>query len=199
MTNAEIRIDTERLGEKLRQWRVENGLSPDPKRIEPFVSVPLSLALMDRLQPFIAISIKYAAILASGTLHRVDTSKFNQYAEYVALLQFSNGTWCKWASSGIRSMLRIMERLNETADEDVNIAEVLRNIHFAIEMMRHELRQDEYKYANMFPRDLEKERAAYDEIKRLRSDPEAFEAALEDARRQYVLTIKGDTDNYECE
>lgn len=190
-------VDIDRLSEQVRQWRIERGLSPEPKRIEPFVEVPLSMAIMDRMQPFVRIAIKYAALLADGVIHRIDTGKFAEYREYAELLNFSRGFWCRYAGAlGVYTMLNVMDAVNEASDEDIHLPDVLQTAHFAIEMMRHDVRMDAWD--DKYPLPNEKERAFIAEYNHLRFDNGAFTAALEEARRQYEL-IKGDIDNYECE
>lgn len=200
MTNYELRADIEDLTRRLRQWRIERGLSPEPKRIEPFVSVPLAMAIMDRMQPFIRIAVKYAALLADGVIHRLDTDKFAEYREYAQLLAFSSATMCRWAgAAGVHFMLQVMDNINECADEDVHLPKVLRRAHLAIEIMRRRTDSDTYDYLIESPEELQAhERAMSAEYKRLRTDSDAFEAALAEARRQYDL-LKGEIDNYECE
>jgi hypothetical protein len=195
-----VTVDTEDLIRRIRQHRVEQGLSPESKRIDPFVSVPLAMAMMERLQPFIRVAIKYTALLAEGVIHRIDTSKFDEYREYARLINYSDATMCKLGGSfGVRSMLRVMDDINLTAEEDLHMADVLRNAHFSIEMMRKRTDNDVYDYRI---KDLEQSkahrRANMTEYKRLRTDSAAFDAAYAEARRQYNL-IKGDTENYECE
>jgi hypothetical protein len=199
-TTEDITRIIEELKESTRQERIARGLSPEPKRIEPFVSIPLAMAIMDRMQPFVRIAIKYAALLADGVAHKVDTDKFAEYREYAQLLDFTSATMCRWAGAGgVNSMLRIMDSVNDSAYEDVHLPKLLRDAHFAIDMMRDRTDGDVYNYRIKSPEESQAHiRANWAEYKRLRTDSDAFDTALDEARHQYDL-IKGDIDNYECE
>lgn len=181
-TNEEIRIDTAALAERLRQWRIEQGLPPEPKRVKPFVSIPLSLILLERLQPFVQIAVKYTALLAGGTVHRIDTAAFDKYREYAEILQGSCGTWCKWSSTGFLGMLKTMEKVNTTAEDDFHLSDILRLAHFEIEMMRHDTRGDMWEIIDDKVRNNSVTIGA--EIERLKNDPAAFQAEYDAALEQ---------------
>ncbi|MGO4372083.1 hypothetical protein AB4Z21_15165 [Paenibacillus sp. MCAF20] len=200
MTNSEILSDIEDLTQRIRQHRIEQGLLPEPKRIDPFVSVGLSNAIMDRLQPFVRIAVKYTALLADGVLHRLDTSAFAEYRQYAETLCFSRSFWGKYSGAlGVICMLRVMDNVNTAADEDIHIPEVLRTAHFAIEWMRKGYGDDGIHFPDETPEEGKARRQANsDEYKRLKADSDAFDAEYAEARRQYEL-IKGDIENYECE
>ncbi|MEK5420161.1 hypothetical protein [Paenibacillus sp. FSL L8-0708] len=181
LTNEELRIDIAQLTERVRAIRIEQGLSVDPLPRPRVVDIPLSLALIDRLQPFRAIAVKLASILAQGQTARIDTSRLEKYAEYGRLLSCSRGTFSAFHSWGVQGAFSIIERMNsaidngEVADFDTNDA--MRRIHYAIGYMTREsgICNDSHGYyteTGVWPR-AEKER--------LLSDPDALQAAIDEA------------------
>lgn len=182
-TNDEIRVSTEELIERLREIRVEQGLPPDTLPRPEVVSIPLSLALIERMKPFETIVIKYAAILAEGRTVRIDTDKLAQYAEYQRLLSYSKGTWCGWYSVGACMALQMIDHVNRAIDSGeearLDVSDAMRRVHWAIKFMKRDtIRNDEYDYhdeTGVYPK-AEKER--------LLSDPDAFQAAIDEAIAQ---------------
>lgn len=195
---AWVSIDSQRTTEELlehfRQMRIDEGLPPDPEPRPEVVSVPLSLALIERMKPFEAIVIKYTKVLAEGTAPRVDTDKLTQYEEWARLLSYSRGRWCSWYGSGAIGMLHQIERVNqaiEAEDESLDVVAEMRHAHFIIDcfLKRDSIRDDEYDYS--------KETGVYPkaEKERLLSDPAALQAAIDEALAQ--LHPKEEDDLYE--
>lgn len=191
MTNDEIRTDIAGLTERLRQIRIEQGLAPDPPEREDFVEIPLSLALIERLQPFRAIAIKYASILAAGQVMRIDTEKLSEYAEIARVLNRSVGFFSRLYARGADGVMAAMEHINTLIDagriEEINTSEKMRGVHFCIEWMTKDegLRHDAFDHRDKYKED------ARIEAERLLSDPAALQSAIDEALEQ----IKGaDTD-----
>ncbi|WP_339167142.1 hypothetical protein MKX75_23905 [Paenibacillus sp. FSL R5-0341] len=139
MTNAELRTDIARLDEKLRQIRIDNGRNLDPKPRPKIVDIPLSMALVDRLQPLKVIAVKYAAVLAADQITRIDLSKLAKYEEAAKVLRYSTGFWCSIHALGAGSFLRIIKRVNEAIDtgktDELDINGLMRKVHFSIGLM----------------------------------------------------------------
>ncbi|WP_418039181.1 hypothetical protein [Paenibacillus xylanilyticus] len=139
MTNAELRTDIAHLAEKLRQVRIEQGRNPDPEPRPKVVDIPLSRALVDRLQPFKVIAVKYAGVLASGQVTSIDVSKLVKYKEAAKVLHYSKGFWCGIHALGAESFLQIINRINEAIDNDktdeLDINGLMRKVHFSIGLM----------------------------------------------------------------
>lgn len=139
MTNAELRTDIARLDEKLRQIRIDNGRNPDPKPRPKIVDIPLSMALVDRLQPLKVIAVKYAALLAAGQITRIDVSKLAKYEEAAKVLRYSTGFWCGLHALGAGGFLQIIRRVNEAIDtgktDELDINGLMRKVHFSIGLM----------------------------------------------------------------
>lgn len=183
-TNNQIRSSIAELTERLRQIRIEKGLPTEAKPRPKTVGIPLSLALVERLQPFRAIVIKYASILAAGQVTRIETEKLAEYEEMAKLLGHSVGSWCGIHALGARSSLAIMNYLNAMIDEgrasEINISDEMRKLYIAIGWMtkddglNHDLFDEYGKY------DMDARREAM----RLLSDPSALKAEIDAARAQ---------------
>ncbi|OZQ66556.1 hypothetical protein [Paenibacillus odorifer] len=195
LTNDELRADIAQLTERLRAIRVEKGLSADPLPRPRVVEIPLSFALIDRLQPFKAIVVKLATILAQGQTARIDTGKLEKYAEYGRLLAYSRGTWSFFHSWGVHGAFSIIERMNSAIDSgqvaDFDTNDAMRRIHYAIGYMTKDsgLENDKHYYY--------KESGAYphEETARLLSDPDALQAAIDEALT--LIPTKEEDDLYE--
>lgn len=184
MTNDEIRIDIAALTERLRQIRIEQGRPADPPERRKCVDIPLSLALVERLQPFRAIAVRYASILAAGQVTRIDTDKLAGYAEMARLLRHSVGFFCGLHALGASGVLAAMKRINALIDagrtDEINTNEEMRGVHFCIEWMTKDegLRHDAYDHRDKYDGD------ARIEAERLLSDPAALQAAIDRALEQ---------------
>ncbi|HBU80877.1 MAG TPA: hypothetical protein DEF35_04445 [Paenibacillus sp.] len=139
MTNEELWTDTAQLAERLRQIRIEQGRNPDPEPRPKVVDIPLSKALVDRLQPFKVIAVKYAGVLASGQVTRIDVSKLAKYEEAAKVLHYSKGFWCGLHALGAGAFLQIIKRVNEAIDsgttDELDINGLMRKVHFSIGLM----------------------------------------------------------------
>lgn len=139
MTNEELRTDITQLAERLRQIRIEQGRNPDPEPRPKVVDIPLSRALVDRLQPFKVIAVKYAGVLSSGQVTRIDVSKLVKYEEAAKVLHYSKGFWCGIHALGAESFLQIINRVNEAIDngntDELDINGLMRKVHFSIGLM----------------------------------------------------------------
>lgn len=187
-TNEELRNDIADLTEKIRQVRIEQGLSPEVLPRPQIIGITLSLALVERLQPFNAIAIKYAAILAQGEVTRIDTDRLREYEDYAQLLHYSKGTFCAVHSLGARWAFQVIRSVNEAIDagttDMLDVNKAMRDMHFCIGFMTKNdgLGFDEYegsKDSGISPRE---------EAKRLLSDPAAFQSAIEEAMTQIPTT-----------
>ncbi|OMD44299.1 hypothetical protein [Paenibacillus odorifer] len=195
VTNTQLQADIADLTERVRAIRVEKGLPADPLPRPRSVDIPLSLALIDRLQPFKAIVVKLATILAQGQTARIDTGKLEKYAEYGRLLAYSRGTWSFLHSWGVHGAFSIIERMNSAIDNgqeaDFDTNDAMRRIHYAIGYMTKDsgLDNDKYHYY--------KESGAYphEEKERLLSDPAALQAAIDEAMT--LIPTEEETMNYE--
>ena len=168
MNMEELRSSLAELSEQVRAERLERGLPAEPP--PDFVGIPLSIALIRRLEPFQRIAVKYLAILAEGTIHRVDTNKLVQYREYAEVLSKSIGTFCGFIGGSTLALFTLMDEVTE--EEDIDRA-VHRGGIFA-GWTRRDTESDIYEDQT--------DRA---EIDRLCSDEEAFQAAYVAARAQY--------------
>jgi hypothetical protein len=184
MTNDEIRIDIAALTERLRQIRIEQGRPADPPKRKKCVDIPLSLALVERLQPFRAIAVKYASILAAGQVMRIDTDKLAEYGEMARLLRHSVGFFCGLHALGADGVLAAMKRINALIDagriDEINTNKEMRGVHFCIELMTKDegLRHDAFDHRDKYDFDARKE------AERLLSDPVALQAAIDKALKE---------------
>jgi hypothetical protein len=139
MTNVELRTDNAQLAERLRQIRIEQGRKPEPEPRPKVVDIPLSMALVNRLQPLKVIAVKYAAVLAAGQITRIDVSKLAKYEEAAKVLHYSTGFWCGIHALGAGAFLQIINRVNEAIDngktEELDINGLMRKVHFNIGLM----------------------------------------------------------------
>jgi hypothetical protein len=139
MTNEELRTDNTRLAERLRLIRIDNGRNPDPEPRPKVVDIPLSLALVDRLQPLKVIAVKYAGVLAAGQITRIDVNKLAKYEEAAKMLRYSTGFWCGIHAFGARFILQIIKRVNEAIEtgktDELDINGLMRKVHFSIGLM----------------------------------------------------------------
>lgn len=195
VTNAQLQADIAQLTERVRAIRIEQGLPADPLPRPEVVDLPLSLALIDRLQPFRAIAVKLATILAQGQTARIDTGKLEKYAEYGRFLNYSRGFWCRIHSTGAHGALSVINRMNSAIDSgqvaDFDVNKAMRDMHFCIEWMTKDSAMnhdvfDYYKESGVYP---------HEEKERLLSDPAALQAAIDEAIT--LIPTKEEDDLYE--
>ncbi|WP_199925471.1 hypothetical protein [Paenibacillus bouchesdurhonensis] len=188
MTNDELRVDTAALTERLRQIRIEQGLSPDPPERKRCVEMPLSLALVERLQPFRAIAVKYASILAAGQVTRIDTDKLAEYAEIAGLLAHSVGFFSGIHALGASATLDMMNHINGMIDagksDEINISDEMRKLHIYIGWFT----KDDGLGHDIFNQHGKHDMTVRKEAERLLSDPAALQAAIDAANK----IIEGD-------
>lgn len=189
-TNDQIHASIADLTERLRAVRIEQGLPEEPPERVEFVDIPLSLVLIDRLQTFRAIIVKYASVLASGEVTRIDTNKLTEYTQMGRLLSHSKGFFSGLHSIGITGALSIINRVNEAIDtgktEDLDINGAMRQLHFCVGFMTRDdgIRHDGYDYED------ETGKSIHEEKNRLLSDPAILQAEIDVALAQ--LDNKGD-------
>ncbi|MGF7033748.1 hypothetical protein J2T17_004696 [Paenibacillus mucilaginosus] len=169
-TLEDLKADIALFNEELRQDRIERGLPSE--RPADFVGIPLSIVIADRLKPFLPIAVRYAAILAEGTLYRMDPTKLEGYRRDAELLCKSTGLWSGFVGGGYRAILQVIDKVNE-ADQELP-ADALRQLHYNIELARGNARSDA---------DGSKEVLA--EVERLMNDPAAFQAEYSAALAHY--------------
>lgn len=151
-TSEEIRTSIADLTERLRQIRVEQGLPAEPRPRPKFVDIPLTMALIDRLEQFKAIVIRYANILAQGQFTRIDIDKLAKYRQYAELLSYSAGFFSGIYGTGARAALACMERINQAIEDGrtdmLSATEEARHLHYDIGFMSKDtgLRSDAYDY-----------------------------------------------------
>lgn len=177
--------------ERVRHGRIDRGLPEYPP--EDFVPLPLSFVLAERLAPFKAIAVKYFALVADGTFHRVDTSRLAEYKRDAELLAMSVGLNCAWAGSFTVSMIRYMNEINAAIDsgdmDSVDIMNILRIVPLSFSLLRiHEMYEDAYDIHSDVPPE-EQNRLIREAVERLRANPDAFQAEYEAAMAHYD-TIK---------
>ncbi|GGG15817.1 hypothetical protein [Paenibacillus aceti] len=191
MTNDELRVDIAALTERLRQIRIEQGLTPDPPEREDFVDIPLSLALVERLQPFRAIAVKYASILAAGQVTRIDMDKLVEYEEIAHMLMRSVGFWCGLHGFSAGATLQMMKHINEMIDagktDEINTSDEMRKIRIYIGWMT----KDDGLGHDLFDQHGKYDMDAREEAKRLLADPDALQAAIDAANK---IIEEDDTD-----
>ncbi|MHA7964968.1 hypothetical protein ACX93W_12565 [Paenibacillus sp. CAU 1782] len=189
-------MDFQRLIDSIEEIKAKAraGLPAEPERPAPFVDIPLSIVIAERLRPFIRIAVKYLAILAEGTVYRIDTDKLAQYREYAELLAHSTGSNCSLAAAGVRGLLRIMDDMNAQADvTEADISRAIRASTLYIRFARFNTSSD------MSPQDtdyLTRERMIAEhraEVARLRSDSAAFQGAYDEVCTKYDEIKRGDT------
>lgn len=187
------------LKERLRQNRIKNGLPPDPLPLPQVVELPLVGALVKRLAPFKAIAVKLASILAKGHVTRIDVSKLGHYREYGQLLRYSRGTWGGLYAAGVAMVFREIERINSAIDDgqtgELDVNGVMRRLHLAISRFLSNEYRVGWDMKDVYGGYTEELRAAWAEEKRLISDPDAFQAAYDEALAQ--LPKKEEDDLYE--
>lgn len=179
-TNEEIHTSIADLTERLRQIRVEQGLPAESRPRPKFVDIPLTMALIDRLEQFKAIVIRYANILAQGQFTRIDTGKLAKYRQYAELLSYSTGFFSGIYGTGARAALACMERINQAIEDGrtdmLSATEEARHLHYDIGFMSKDdgLRSDAYDYR------METGESPDDRY----ADDTAFQAALAEAIAQ---------------
>lgn len=173
-------VDIADLTERLRQIRVDKGLPPDTKPRPKIVDIALSHAIIDRMEPFKAIVIKYASLLAQGKFVPIDTDKLAKYREYADFLRYSTGLISGVYGMGASAALSCMDRINlaiaDGTTDMLSATEQARHLHYDIGFMSRDegMRHEAYEYRQETGESPE---GKYD-------DEAAFQAALEAVRAQ---------------
>lgn len=198
-TIEEIQALTERIAAIVRQGRIDRGLPPESP--PDFVELPLSFILVDRVMPFKAIAVKYAAILADGTPVKVDVdSLYETYGLSAQLLSESVGCHCGSMGGSALGILKIMKRINNAIDNgtiaEVDISAQVRTLHLSIKMMDGDVHYDAYdgKSTIGVPEQI---RIIDDEKKRLLSDPDAYQEVWDAMMAIYETRREEGEYNYE--
>jgi len=182
----DIKAKTEELRQRIAAARIAEGKPPEPP--ENFVPIPLGIILAEQLAPFFKIVVQYAAVIASGALIRIDTSKLEKYRETAKLARMCVGFHAGLIASSVNSVLRTMDNINAAIDEgregDVDIARELRMLNHFVWYMNKSPRSDssDYKSDKPYPVQIDEMEA---EVERLKNDPDAYQAELDAARCHY--------------
>ncbi|MGP4080981.1 hypothetical protein ACTWQL_13800 [Pseudalkalibacillus sp. R45] len=154
----------------------------------PFVPIPLSLHIRERVAPFKKIAVKYASLLMnSGELQPIDVGKLAGYREYGELLHRSLGTGSMAIGTGVLGIISSMDRVNEAIENEreLDADDIASRIYTFIQIMNVSL-DDTYDYSAQNWRDIMTEHHA--EYKRLTSD-DAFNAELDKVREEYKREV----------
>ncbi|WP_028546245.1 hypothetical protein [Paenibacillus taiwanensis] len=179
----------ERLRQEIRDWRVSVGKSPEPPDNEKFLGVPLSSVLVSRIQPFKAIAVKYASIIAQGVVVPINTAELDEYRKYFRLLCHSKGLFCGLVGTGGLGVLRIMDDINNAIEEGaadrLNLTDSMRQLHFCIELLNHDSGFDYYDHRSDVS-GHEQRAVITKEIERLEADPAAQQSEIDAAWAYYI-------------
>ncbi len=190
-TNEDLREYVEELKQRVAEARIAEGRPPEPP--EPFVSLPLGIILVERLQSFLRIAAQYASVLAAGELVKVDTAKLGHFRETATLAEMCVGLQTRLVAGAVLHILDAMERINEAIDsgaqDEINKPFELRKLNVYLWLLRRDpwddvrlpdeaLQQAEFDYYGF-------ERSVREEVERLKSNPEAFQAALDEVWARY--------------
>ncbi|EST55690.1 hypothetical protein T458_06950 [Brevibacillus panacihumi W25] len=182
----DIKARTEELRQRIAAARIAEGKPPEPP--ENFVPVPLGIILTEELVPFYKIAVNFAAIIASGTLVRVDTSKLEKYRETAKLLRMGVGFHARGIGSTVDWCLREMDEINEAIDEgkesEIDKTSKMRRFSFFLEHLNKSPWSDTYDYKSTEPHHF-REAKIKAEVERLKNNPDAYRAELDAAWRQY--------------
>lgn len=186
-----IAASCERLRQEIREWRISVGKSPESSENESFLKVPLSILLISRIQPFKAIAVRYAAIIAQGVPVPINIANLEEYRKHFRLLSHSKGLFCGLVGAGGLGVIRIMEDVNRAIEEGtadgLNLADSMRRLHFCIELLNLETDCDQYDHlSDMSPH--EQRVVNYEEKQRLEADPVALQSEI-DAAWAYFMEV----------
>ncbi|MEK4061677.1 MULTISPECIES: hypothetical protein [unclassified Paenibacillus] len=198
LTNAELQTDIQRLAETIRAIRVRQGLPADPLPLPRTVEEPLAGALIKRLEPFRAIAVKYASLLADGRIAHVDISKLERYREYGRMLIYARGIWSSFYGTAVNGIFQQLDKISaavesgEAAEVDTN--RMMRTFHLLLETFM-KADGNSWDMFTAYGGYSDERRAAEAELKRLIADDEAFQTAYDEALAQ--LPTKEEDDLYE--
>lgn len=197
-TNAEIRSDIADLIARLREIRTEKGLPPEPLPRPELVEEPLAGALIKRLEPFRAIAVKYASLLADGRVAHVDVTKLERYRAYGRMLYYARGMWNSGYGSAVNSIFNQLDKINAAiksgeADE-IDTNRMMRLFHMWLETFM-KADGNGWDMHEAYGPYTDERRAAEAELKRLIADDGAFQTAYAEVLAQ--LPTKEETMIYE--
>lgn len=185
-TNEEIAAKTEELRQRVAAIRIAEGKPPEPP--EDFVPIPLGIILAEQLTPFYRIAVQYAAVIASGTLVPVDTSKLEEYRETTKLAGMCYGHYVRIIASGVGAVLRTMDKINvaieEGRQEEIDVTRELRMLDHFLNRMNKSPWSDSTDHKNDKPYHIQQAEMK-EEVERLKNDSEAYRAELNAAWRHY--------------
>ncbi|MCC0566554.1 hypothetical protein [Brevibacillus borstelensis] len=185
-TLDEIQTKTEELRQRVAAARIAQGQPPEPP--ENFVPIPLGIILAEQLAPFYKIAVQYAAVVAAGTLTRVDTSKLEKYRETAKLASMCVGFHSGLIANTVEWCLREMDEVNTAIDEgresEIDVASLTRKFSFFLSFMDDSPWADTYDHKSTRPHHI-REAEIKAEVERLKNDPEAYQAELDAAWRHY--------------
>lgn len=185
-TTEEYRELADRLGEQVRQARIDRGLPPESP--PDFVDIPLSFIIAERLLPFKAIAVKYAAIIAEGKLIRVDITNLASYEQDAQILSESKGMFCGLIGSAVFRIIRTMRRVNKAIEagntEELNPVDIVRHVYFDVGFLNRDYTMDANDYA-VFERTGKPREVAAEEKRRLLEDLTAYQAEWDVVMAEY--------------
>ncbi|GED58429.1 hypothetical protein ABER61_02915 [Brevibacillus formosus] len=185
-TNEEIAAKTEELRQRVAASRIAKGQPPEPP--EKFVPIPLGVILAEQLAPFYKIAVQYAAVIASGSLVHVDTSKLEKYRETAKLARMCIGRHSGLIASSVEWCLREMDEINAAINEgkesEIDKTSKMRRFSFFLEYLNESPWADTYDYKSTEPHHI-REAKIKAEVERLKNDPDAYQAEQDAAWRHY--------------
>ncbi|MFC5650907.1 hypothetical protein ACFPYJ_17665 [Paenibacillus solisilvae] len=94
-------------------------------RAVPFVELPESIELAERVRPFTRIAVKYFALVAEGTVPPLDTSKLAHYRTDSELLRMSVNPAYARKGAFVTTVLQQIDDINAGMD-GADITRILR-------------------------------------------------------------------------
>ncbi|QQE73154.1 hypothetical protein KDJ56_14620 [Brevibacillus composti] len=182
----DIRARTEELRQRVAAARIAEGKPPEPP--ENFVPIPLGIILAEELAPFYKIAVQYAAVIAAGSLVRVDTSRLEKYRETAKLASMSVGVNVGLIGSSVKRALHTMDKINEAIEEgredEIDTRREMRMLNHFVRNINRSPWKDGINHKSEEPPYVQ-EAAIKAEVERLKNDPEAYQALLDAAWRRY--------------
>lgn len=182
----DIRAKTEELRQRTAAIRIAEGKPPEPP--ESFVPIPLGIILAEELVPFYKIAVQYAAVVASGALVRVDTTKLAKYRETAKLASMCVGFNVGLIGSSVERVLHTMDKINAAIDEgresEIDVRYEMRMLDHFLHFMNRSPWEDGTDHKSDKPYHVQ-EADMKAEVERLKNDPEAYQAELDAAWRHY--------------
>lgn len=182
----DIKAKTEELRQRVAAARIAEGKPPVPP--ENFVPIPLGIILAEELAPFYKIAVQYAAVIAAGTLVRVDTSKLEKYRETAKLAGMCLGFYVRMIGGGVERVLCTMDRINaaieEGREDEIDVVREMRLLSHFLHYTSRSPWKDSTDYKSDKPYQVQ-EAEMKAEVERLKNDPDAYRAELDAAWRHY--------------